>query len=248
MAIVLGLGCAKKPAQQGTAVRVAAAADLSAAFEELAQTYERTTGQRVELTFGSSGQLSHQIREGAPFDVFASANTGFADAAIEAGACDAATKGLYARGLLVVWSSRNNHAASLADLADNRFRSIAIANPEHAPYGRAAKQALERGGVWGAVEKHLVYAGNVRQALVLAQSGNADAAIVARSLLGPASAKDGMIFDVPEALYDPLVQALVACSRGKNPLGGKAFAAHVLSAEGKAVLQKHGFALPSERR
>src|ERR1019366_269336 len=182
-----GGGCHKEPAP-AERVKVAAAADLAFAFPDVGALYEKTTGERVVFSFGSTGLLERQLAEGAPFDAFAAASASFADDAVKSGACLADSKASYATGRLVVLAG--NGAATiptrLADLVDPRIAKIAIANPEHAPYGRAARQALERAGIWGQVSSKIVYGENVQQALAFAQSGNGDAAIAA---LSPAPAR-----------------------------------------------------------
>lgn len=227
-------------------ILVAAASDLSPAFEELAQAFEAKTHQKVSFAFGSTGLLAKQVGEGAPFDLFAAANVSFVTELVKAGACDGATQAPYARGRIVIWTKEGlvRPAASLADLVDPRFRRIAIANPEHAPYGKAAKEALEKQGIWRAIERRIVYGENVRQALQFAQSGNAEAAIVAQSLVVGSS--DGTMLLVDDALHAPIDQALVACNHGQNKAGATAFANFVNSAEGREVMRRYGFALPGE--
>jgi molybdate transport system substrate-binding protein len=145
--------------------------------------YEQETGREVSFTFGSSGQLSQQIVHGAPFEVFAAANESFVDDVLDAGQGQAETKAEYALGRIAVWTRADTgERASLADLAQPRFRRIAIANPEHAPYGVAAVEALRSSGLHDRVQSRLVYGENVSDALRLASSGNADVAVVALSL------------------------------------------------------------------
>lgn len=221
---------------------VAAASDLSFAFDEIGKSYETATGQRVILSFGSTGLLERQIVEGAPFDVFAAADVSFVDDAVKAGACVASSKRLYAVGrLALVAAPRASFAAgSVSDLADARITRVAIANPQHAPYGRAAQQALERAGVWRAVESKVVYGENVHQALEFALSGNADAAIVALSLT---AGRVDRAVPIPAELHDPIAQALVVCSRSDVRAAQK-FCAYVTSPTGLGLLQKHGFSAP----
>jgi len=232
VAVVLLLAC-NKPAAPAP-VRVAAAADLSRAFEELGA----KLGTPVTFSFGSSGLLSKQLSEGAPFDVFAAASASFVEAAVKAGACDAATVQPYARGRLAVWSKLG--PVPLDELGDGKYQRIAIANPEVAPYGKAAKEALVAAGLWERVEQRLVFGENVRQTLQLAQTGNVEAAIVA----------DALVFDAKEAVlvdpskHQPLVQVLAVCTKGANRAGGEAFVKLVRSAEGLAVLKKYGFEPP----
>jgi molybdate transport system substrate-binding protein len=227
-------------------VRIAAAADLTLAFEELGQSYGRTTGHEVTFSFGSTGLLAKQLLQGAPFDVFAAANVAFVDQVVAAGACDGTTRAPYARGRIAVWSRRGTTESPrhLAELAAERFARIAIANPEHAPYGQAARQALEAAGIWEMVSPRLVLAENVRQALQFAETGNADAAIVALSLV--ATRRDEQWFLVEEGAHRPIDQTLVVCERGGNRAGGLSFARYVASPEGRAVMRRHGFVLPGE--
>ncbi len=222
-------------------VRVAAAADLQAAFVEVGKAFERSSGTEVSFTFGSTGLLAKQLKEGAPFDVFAAANQSFVDDVVKTGACDGATQALYARGRIVVWTKKGAIKAptSLADVADPRFLHVALANPEHAPYGSAAREALTSVGVWDQLGPRVVLGENVRQALQLAETGNADAAIVALSLAIPS--RGGTWFLVDEKLHQPLEQSLVVCKGGTARRGGEAFARYLTSAPARAILATFGF-------
>jgi molybdate transport system substrate-binding protein len=246
LALLAAAGCHR--AAPSAPVRVAAAADLSLAFEDLGRRFTRQTGRRVVFSFGSTGMLARQLREGAPFDVFAAANVSFVDEVVAAGVCDGSTRRPYARGRIAVWTKRGGVAppASLADLAHPRFRRLAIANPAHAPYGLAARQALTRVGLWGAVERRLVLGENVRQALQYAQTGNVDATVIALSLV--VNDRENPWFVVDEGLHSPIVQALAVCVRGADREGGGEFARFVNADEGRAVMRRHGFLLPSEQR
>jgi len=223
------------------ALRVAAAADLSDAFTALAARFEALTGTPVALTFGSSGMLARQIAEGAPYDLFASADASFADRALASGRCDATSRAHYARGrLAVVTRPGLAPVTSLDDLAAAAFARVAVANPEHAPYGRAAMEALTRAGLAEQLRPRLVFAENVRQTLQLATTGNADAAIVARALAPPEA------LALPPSLHAPLEQALVAC--GPSPARralARRFADLVLGPEGRAELARRGFDPPA---
>jgi molybdate transport system substrate-binding protein len=240
LSAVLALQCKSERPPAPEPIRVAAAADLTLAFEELGRLFESRTGQQVSFSFGASGALAEQLGHGAPFDVFAAANAAFVDRAVGTGACDGASKQAYARGHLTLWSKGSlPRLASLADLTRSEVERIAIANPEHAPYGHAAREALERAGLWARVQDKIVFAENVRQALQFAETGNADVAIVARSLLlGKAQ---GQSLDLEPSLYSPLEQTLVICRHGKRAAGGRAFAQLVESPEGQALLTRYGF-------
>ena len=240
----LTMAACAAPARQDAQVRVAAAADLSRALPDVAAAFTAASGTEVALTFGSCVVLATQLVQGAPFDAFASADEAFANQATASGACRADTKQRYARGRLVAWWRADaplTPPASLADLADPRFRHVALANPEHAPYGRAAKQALEAAGVWTRLAARLVYGENVRQALQFAESGNADVALVAASL---AEGAGGRTLPIDGALHAPLTQTVVACVRGEHVAGGAAFAAFLAGPDARAILQRHGFDPP----
>jgi molybdate transport system substrate-binding protein len=242
-------GCTKErdASRRGEAVRVAAAADLALAFREVAQEFEATTGKKVDLTFGSTGLLAKQIEEGAPFDVFAGANIAFVDDAVRSGACLEETKRLYAKGRIVVWAKdREKLPKSISELADGAYAKIAIANPEHAPYGRAAQQALTKTGVWATVSPRLVFGQNVQHTLMYADSGNADVAVVALSL---AVSSSGHFLPIDPSLHDPLDQAMVVCRggvRGGKTNEARAFVDMVSSERGRAIMRKYGFLLPGE--
>jgi molybdate transport system substrate-binding protein len=245
------LSCAREPspapADAGPAeIRVAAAADLAVALKEIGEAYQKTRGAKVVITFGSTGMLAKQIAEGARYDAFFAANQSFVDDVVRAGACDAATKAAYARGRIVIWSKTgvaDPAPATLADLKEARVAKVAIANPEHAPYGKAAQQALQAAGLWDTVKPKLVYAENIQQTLQFAQTGNAEAAIVALSLAIVSEGGKWALID--DAGHRPIDQALVVCNRGDNRAGGAAFAAFVGS-EGRETMRRFGFVLPGE--
>ncbi len=240
--LALLVSCRPKPAQP---LRVAAAADLAHAFTELVPAFTVQVPSDVKLTTGASGLLARQILQGAPFDLFLAANTGYIAQVVKAGACDGATQLQYARGRIVIWvKGEGGEKLSLPSLAEARFRHIAIANPEHAPYGMAAREALERAGVWARVADHLVYGENVQQTFELAQSGNADVAVVGLSLaLG---AKHGSWAMIDEASYTPIDQSLVVCKHGGNAQGAQRLADFLKAPAGRAILRKYGFLLPGE--
>jgi molybdate transport system substrate-binding protein len=238
-------GC-KKSEDGAAQFQVAAAADLALAFGELGKEFEAKHHAKPVFTFGSTGLLAKQIGEGAPFALFAAANESFVKEVVDKGKCDGATSRRYARGRIVVWTPTAVKApADLAELADPRFKRIAIANPEHAPYGKAAKQALERAGVWAAVEPRIVMGENVRATLQFAQTGNVDAAIVALSL--SVVTDGGQATPIDPALHAPIDQALVVCGSGKEAQSARAFADYIASKEGREVMGRYGFALPEPK-
>lgn len=236
------LGC--KPKAQDTTLRVAAASDVTGAFEEMGRVFQQNTGQNIVFSFASSGVLAKQIQQGAPFDVFASANRSYAQDVIQSGRCEAQTLAPYAMGRLSVWTP--NAVAKpirLEDLKNDRFSRIAIANPEHAPYGKAAKEALISIHIWESIERRIVFAENVRQALQMAESGNVEAAVVSHSLVH--HRQDGAQLDVDYHLHAPIEQSLVVCGGGSNRVAGLAFAAFVNTPTGREIMERHGFSPPS---
>lgn len=232
------------PSAPSTGITVAAASDLRPAFEELGRRFTEETGTPVTFSFGSSGLLREQIVNGAPFDVFASADEAYVDAVIEAGAGDADTKAEYGRGRLALRAARGRpQPATVAELAGAEYERIAVANPDHAPYGRAALEALGSAGARDDVAGRLVYGENVSDSLRLVASGNADAGIVALSLV---LAEGGPVTLVPEELHEPLRQTLVALGTGEQARPARAFTGYVNGPVGRQVLLRHGFALPGE--
>jgi molybdate transport system substrate-binding protein len=248
--LVVFLWCTscRSPADQAAPepVRVAAAADLAFAFEALGKAFEQHTGQAVVFSFGSTGLLALQLKEGAPFDVFAAANVSYVDGVVAAGVCDGTTKAPYARGRIALWTRHDGPVPprTLADLADPRFKKIAIANPDHAPYGQAARDALKAAGLWERVQPRLVLGENVRQTFQFAETGNAETAIVALALVVGDVKNPWTLVD--DTLHPPIAQALAVCLGGKNREGGRAFARFVNSDEGRAVMKQYGFLLPGE--
>jgi molybdate transport system substrate-binding protein len=234
-----------KPAQPRK-LRVAAAADLTKAFGEVAAAFKAKTGTTVEVQFGASGLLAKQIEQGAPFDLFAAANRSFVEQVVKAGRCDAATIKSYARGRLVVWTpAKVEPPRALADLADPRFTKIAIANPDTAPYGKAAREALEKSGVWPKVQDRIVLGENVQATLTYAVKGNVDAALVALSLA--IATEGGSYLPVDPELHAPLDQALVVCGTGPEADDAKKLAELITSPEGRALMNHYGFLQAGEQ-
>jgi molybdate transport system substrate-binding protein len=234
------------PAVASKTLTVSAAADLMPAFQEIGRLYAERNGTRVNFNFGSTGQLAQQIERGAPVDVFAAANVAYIDELENKNLILPDTKRLYATGRITVWTRRDSRLRleRIEDLARDDVRRIAIANPEHAPYGIAAREALETAGVWEKVQSRLVFGENISQTLQYAESGNVDAAIVALSL--SVSSENGRWTLVPAELHKPLKQALAVIKSTKNETAARAFAAFVNGAEGRGVMQKYGFILPDE--
>jgi molybdate transport system substrate-binding protein len=243
LAFGLMIGCGKPT---GRIVRVAAAADLARAFEELGKAFEAKTHITPVFSFDSSGLLAKRIDEGAPYGLFASAGKSYVDDVVKNGRCDASTMRPYARGRIVVWCPNGVQAPkTLADLADPRFKRIAIANPDHAPYGRAAKQALEKAGVWDQVQDRVKYGADVQATMQFAKAGAVDAAIVALSLA--VVADGGTSLPIDQATYDPLDQQLIVCGTGDEAAAARELADFINSPDGREVMTRYGFLLPTEQ-
>lgn len=226
----------------GDTIVVSAASDLAAALPALTEAFRAETGVAVTATVGASGMLAQQILKGAPVDVFASADGSWVDRLESAGRTVPGTRATYARGelVLVLAPGLGRRAIALTDLASEEFRRVAIANPAFAPYGRAARQALERGGVWEAVQPRIIMSENVRQAVEYVVSGNVDAAIVARALVPDGTAW----FTVSTQLYDPLLQDVVVIRGTTNERAARRFVEFLTTGGGPAVLRSHQFTIP----
>ena len=229
-------------------VTVAAASDLLYAMNEIAANFEKATGCVARVTTGSSGNFLSQIENGAPFDLFFSADSAYPKKLEAEGLAAPGSTVLYAVGKIVLWTradSRLDIGRGLAALRDPAVKKVAIANPLHAPYGRAAEEALRRSAVYDAVKERLVLGENISQAAEFVESGNADAGIIARSLvLSPSLKNKGRAWDVPENLYTPIQQGAVIVRVGPNPQGARQFLEFIKMPAAAAVLERYGFALP----
>ena len=225
---------------------VSAASDLMPAFEELGTLYEQQTGRPVIFNFGSTGQLAQQIDQGAPVDLFAAADVSFVNGLAAKGRVLPDSVQLYARGRLTLWTRADSTLVveTVEGLLKPEVRRVAIANPEHAPYGLAARQALQAAGVWEAVQPKLVLGENVRQTLQFAETGDVDVAIVALSL---SIASDGHWTLIPEDLHAPLDQALAVVTSSPRQAEARKFAAFIIGPQGRPIMRKYGFVLPGEK-
>jgi molybdate transport system substrate-binding protein len=246
--IFVCLSVVGQTAHAGEKITIAAAADLKFALDEIVVLFNKEhPTDRVETIYGSSGKFQTQIRQGAPFDLYFSADIAY-PRALRAEGFAASEVQPYARGRIVLWSpSRDAARMTLADLADPAIRKIAIANPKHAPYGKRAEEALKASGVWEKVEAKLVYGENVAQAAQFVQTGNAQAGIVALSLaLSPELAKQGSYALIPDKLHQPLEQGFIVTKRAvDNPLA-QAFARFMAGQEARAIMSRYGFVLPGK--
>ena len=219
---------------------VAAASDLRPPFEELGRAFESVTKTKVVFVFGSTGMLTRQIENGAPFDLFASASLSYIDQLEQKGLIIPDSKTVYARGRITLWTANESPVRfqGIEDLARPEIQRVAIANPDHAPYGVAAKQALQNAGVWDRVQPKLVYGDNIQQTLQYAQTGNVEVAIVALSLSIPSNGRWTLI---PEDLHEPIDQSLAIMKSTRNEQAARAFITFLGSPQGKAIMKKYGF-------
>lgn len=235
--------CKDQPSNTSQELTVAAASDLMPAFEEIGREFESAHKRKVVFVFGSTGMLTRQIENGAPMDLFVAANVSYIDQLDQKGLIVPGTKAVYARGRITLWTppDSNLRFAGIADLARPEVQSIAIANPDHAPYGLAARQALETAGIWDRVKTKLVYGDNIRQTLQYAETGNVEVAIVALSLSIQSRGRWTLI---PEELHKPIDQGLGIIKDTKNEQAARDFVSFLSGPQGRAVMQKYGFTLP----
>ena len=223
---------------------IAAASDLQPVMPRVAAAFERATGHTVTVAYGSSGNFFAQISNGAPYDVYLSADVSYPRQLASAGLTVPGSLVIYAKGSLVVWTRRASgiHVeAGLTALLDERVRRIAIANPAHAPYGRAAVAAMTSAGVYDRVKAKLVLGENVSQAAQFVQSGNADAGILPLSLAKESLDPTGLYSVVPASLYPAIEQAAVVLRRSREPDAARAFVQFLQTREAEDILAQAGF-------
>ncbi len=227
---------------------VAAASDLKFAIEEIAAHFEKASGHRLRLIFGSSGNFYSQILQGAPFHLFMSADEAFVFKLAEAGKTQDRGRlyGVGRIGIMVPRGSPLKADGELKDLAaalkDGRLKRFAIASPDHAPYGMRAREALQHAGLWQAISPKLVFGENISQAAQFATSGATDGGIVAYSLaLAPQIAKHGEFALIPESWHQPLLQRMVLMK--DPPDVARAFYDYLASSSAQAIMQRYGFAM-----
>jgi molybdate transport system substrate-binding protein len=244
-----GCATAPDPAARRGRVRVAAAADLNAAMGEIVSRFGQAHDVDVSVSYGSSGNFYAQLLNQAPFDLFLSADLGYPNQLAVRGLTVPQSEFTYAVGRLALWAP----TASPLDIEHQGLRAltapslshVAIANPEHAPYGRAAVAAMQAAGVYEAIRPKIVFGENVAQALQFAQSGAADAAVVARSLVvAPKARGTGVAFEIPPGTYPRLDQGGVILKWAADADAARALRGFLLSADGRAILERSGFALP----
>jgi molybdate transport system substrate-binding protein len=243
--LLASLGCS---AQELSA---AAAADLNFAMKEIATQYRRDTGNTLQLSFGSSGNFFIQIQNGAPFDLFFSADIAYPQKLEQAGLAEPGTLYAYAVGKIVLWVPNNSKldlSTGINGLLDPSIRKIAIANPAHAPYGRAAEEALKKAGIYDRIKDKLVLGENISQTAQFVETGNADIGIVAESLaLSPTMKSEGRYVEVPIALYSPLEQAAIILKSSRNQAIAKQFLNYLKRPASQQILIRYGFSLPQSK-
>lgn len=230
-------------------ITVAAAADLKFAMDEIVAGFQKgKPGNEVQVVYGSSGKFQTQIQQGAPYDLFFSADIAFPRELAKAGMAASDVRP-YAIGRIVIWSAdRDATRMTLASLADPKIAKVAIANPKHAPYGKRAEEALRSAGLWDKVQPKLVFGENIAQAAQYVQSGTAQAGIIALSLaVNPELAKKGGYALIPENLHNPLEQGFVITKLGANKPLAKQFAEYMEAKQARSIMTKYGFVLPNEK-
>ncbi len=240
--VLLGLLPVFSMSASGDGLSVAAAANLNDVFKEMAAAFTKDTGIPVSLSFGSTAQLTQQIENAAPFDVFAAADRQHIDELRDKQLIVPGSDKVYARGSIVLWCPATKATVnSIQALAQPAVRFIAVAKPEAAPYGRATVESLKALHLWEALQPKVVYAENITAAKQYAATGNADCGFVAKSLIVH---EPNQGIPVDEKLYRPIDQALAALKSAKDPNAAGRFAAFVTGPKGVAILTKFGYSLP----
>jgi molybdate transport system substrate-binding protein len=249
MAAVFALLFSVNSSAQERSVKVAAAADLKFVMAELGQKFRQKSGTRIDVTYGSSGNFFSQIQNGAPFDLFFSADIEYPLKLASAGTADGTTLYKYAIGRIVIWipleSKLDVSHETWKALLDSTVQKIAIANPKHAPYGRAAVAAMQKANVYEGAKSKLVYGENISQAAQFVQSGSAQAGIIALSLAVSPGMKAGRYWMIPEEMHAPIEQAAIVLGGAKNKRDARAFLDFVQSPEAREILVRYGFQLPA---
>jgi molybdate transport system substrate-binding protein len=251
-AVLLACAAAALPvlleAQPAKRLTIAAASDLQTVLPEIVRDFERASSARVTVSYGSSGTYFALIQNGAPFDVFLSADVDYPKRLAAAGAADPSTLRVYATGHLVLWARRETKldlSRGLISLADARVRRIAIPNPKYAPYGRAAVAALRGARLYDTLQPKFVMGESLAQAAQLVESGNADVGLLSRSLaLGPVLRAEGSYVDIPSSLHPPIDQAAVVVKATREGALARSFVAFLNGSEASRHLQRFGFSLP----
>ena len=231
-----------EPAPSAT-LTVAAAANLTDVFAEIGRAFQAKTGNQVVFSYGATAQLAQQIDNGAPFDLFAAADTEHVDSLVSRRKLIADSRAVYAVGQLVLWIPKGEQSGirELKDLVGNQVRFVAVAQPELAPYGQATIEVLKNAGIWEAVQPKIVYANSISQARQMAASGNADAAFTAYSLV---LHDTGTVLKIDPHLYHPIEQAIAIVASSARIEETKTLRSFLLGPQGRAILAQNGYLLP----
>ena len=233
----------------GQEITIAAAADLQPAMQEMAARFEKETGNTVKLIYGSSGNFFQQIQNGAPFDIFFSANLDYPRRLEAAGLTVPGSYYQYAKGKIVIWVPRESKidlSSGMQALLAPSVKKIAIANPQHAPYGQAAVAALQQENVYDKLKDKFVLGENISQTASFVVSGAADAGIIALSLvLSPNMRDKGRYVAIPDGDYPPIEQACVILGRSKNKDTARQFLSFLRTAAAGELLRSYGFDVPA---
>lgn len=242
-AVLLSSCGTKSTTEPARKLTVAAAANLTDVFGEVGRAFQAKSGLEIVYSFGSTAQLAQQIEGGAPFDLFAAADTEHVDSLVSAGKLASDSRAVYALGQLALWipGSDQNGIRELNDLAGPKVHFVAVAQPELAPYGKASFEVLKASGLWAAVQQKIVYANNISLAKQLAATGNAEAAFTAYSLL---LHEKGTVLKIDPQLYHPIEQALAIVTSSPRMEDAKQFRSFLLGAEGRAILSNSGYLVP----
>ena len=235
-------------AVQAETITIAAAADLKFAMDELVGDFKKTNPDaQVDVVYGSSGNFFSQINQGAPYDLFFSADITYPQQLVTAGLAASDAKP-YAYGRIVLWSGNMDASRmTLESLTDPKITRIAIANPQHAPYGKRAQEALQAAALWDKIQPKLIYGENIAQTAQFVESGNAQVGIIALSLaVNLELASKGGYWLIPEKLHQPLEQAYIITKRAQNNALARRFADFMDSKAARTVMIKYGFVLPGE--
>lgn len=232
----------------GGEIAIAAASDLNFAIKEIVAEFEKTTGNHVKLSLGSSGNFYAQIQNGAPFDLYFSADIGYPKKLEEAGLIVPGSLYRYAVGRIVLWTnhtSQRDVSKGLEVLRDPAIKKIAIANPKHAPYGRAAVAAMQHFKVYEQAKDRLVFGENISQAAQFIESGACDIGVIALSLaLAPTMKAAGTYWEIPGDAHPPLEQGAAILKSSKQQEVAKQFVEFMQDKRGQEIMTRYGFALP----
>lgn len=240
--------CSGVPIASAEDLTIAAASDLSFAMKELVTEYEQATGRHMKVTLGSSGNFYAQIQNGAPFDLYFSADIGYPQKLEEAGLTVPGSLYRYAVGRIVLWTGTVSHldvSRGFEVLRDPGVKKIAIANPKHAPYGRAAVAAMESFKVYDSVKDKLILGENISQAAQFIESGSCEIGIIALSLaVAPALKEKGVYWEIPAGAHPPIEQGAVIVKASKQQESARLFLEFVKGPRGQEIMKRYGFTLP----